>query len=119
MANAKTELLYNLTQLEKRKGRPIPIKCATISGGTYHWYHDEYVHNKMDINLREGHSIGEYEEFLHKLDFEYDNGYGGQILYGTVWLTEDNTWFERGEYDGSEWWEHRECPSIPDELKIK
>ena len=119
MANAKTELLYNLTQLEKRKGRSIPVKCATISGGTSHWYHDEYVKNKMDINLREGHSIGEYEEFLHKLDFEYDNGYGGQVLYGTVWLTEENTWLERGEYDGSEWWEHKECPQIPDNLKAE
>ena len=117
MANAKEELLRHLADLEKRKGRSIPIKCATISGGTFHWYWDEYVKNKMDINLREGHSIGEYEEFLHKLDFEYDNGYGGQVLHGTVWLTEENTWLSRGEYDGSEWWEYNECPQVPNELK--
>jgi hypothetical protein len=117
MANAKEELMIQLKQLVIKKGRSIPIKCATISGGTSHWYHDEYVKNKMDINLREGHSIGEYEEFLHKLDFEYDNGYGGQVLHGTVWLTEENTWLERGEYDGSEWWEYKECPQIPDKLK--
>ena len=36
-----------------------------------------------------------------------------------IWLMEEGTWIERGEYDGSEWWEYRECPSIPDELKIK
>jgi hypothetical protein len=46
------------------------------------------------------------------LDFEYDNGYGGQELYGTVWLV-DETWLSRGEYDGSEWWEHNVLPVIP------
>ena len=117
MANAKTELLYNLTQLEKRKGRSIPIKCATITRESYHWYNDEYVEDRKSIDLREGHSIGEYEEFLHRLDFQYDNGYGGQQVYGMVWLKEENTWMERGEYDGSEWWEYKKCPKVPDELK--
>ena len=73
------------------------------------------VHDLID--LREGYHIGEYEEFLHRLDFEYDNGYGGQQVYGTVWLKEDNTWLERGEYDGSEWWDYKKCPSVPEELK--
>jgi hypothetical protein len=36
----------------------------------------------------------------------------GQELYGTVWL-EDGTWLSRGEYDGSEWWEHNVLPPIP------
>jgi hypothetical protein len=30
---------------------------------------------------------------------------------------EENTWLERGEYDGSEWWEHNKCPKIPEGLK--
>ena len=59
----------------------------------------------------------EYEEFLQKLNFEYDAGYGGQELHGMIWLKEENTWMERGEYDGSEWWEYRKCPKVPDELK--
>jgi len=49
---------------------------------------------------------------LQVLDFRYDGGYGGQELFGTVWL-KDGTWMERGEYDGSEWWEHRTRPEIP------
>ena len=40
------------------------------------------------------------QSFLNDLNFEYDSGYGGQELYGTVWF-KDNTWAGRGEYDGS------------------
>jgi hypothetical protein len=29
----------------------------------------------------------------------------------------DGTWSERGEYDGSEWWNYQKCPDIPSELK--
>jgi hypothetical protein len=29
-----------------------------------------------------------------------------------VWL-DDGTWLSRGEYDGSEWWEHNQLPTIP------
>lgn len=53
---------------------------------------------------------GELEEVLPRLDFDYDCGYGGQYLYGYIWY-KDGTWSERGEYDGSEWWEHKECPA--------
>jgi hypothetical protein len=49
-------------------------------------------------------------DVLAKLDFEYDNGFGGQSLYGYIW-DKDGTWSERGEYDGSEWWEHKERPA--------
>jgi len=58
------------------------------------------------------------QEFLNKLDFEYDNGFGLQRLFGVVWF-EDGTWATRGEYDGSEWWEVHEIPEIPDHLKIR
>lgn len=55
------------------------------------------------------------KKFLRSLNFEYDNGYGGQELYGTIWY-DDGSWSERGEYDGSEWWEHKKCPEYPVEL---
>lgn len=55
---------------------------------------------------------GRLDKVLPQLDFEYDNGYGGQCLTGTIWYT-DGTWSERGEYDGSEWWEHKERPHLP------
>jgi hypothetical protein len=109
MANAKEELLDHL---ERVKG---VIKCATISHGN-NWYSDENG-EKPSIDLKEGYTPAEYEEFLSKLDFEYDSGYGGQELFGTVWFMEENIWLSRGEYDGSEWWEYNKCPQVPDELK--
>lgn len=44
------------------------------------------------------------------LDFDYDSGYGGQELFGHIWYA-DGTWSNRGEYDGSEWWELVEPPT--------
>ena len=53
---------------------------------------------------------GELADVLPLLNFDYDSGYGGQYLYGYIWY-KDGTWSERGEYDGSEWWEHKERPA--------
>jgi hypothetical protein len=55
---------------------------------------------------------GTLDEVLPKLDFDYDSGYGGQYLDGTIWYS-DGTWSDRGEYDGAEWWARRECPPLP------
>lgn len=55
-----------------------------------------------------------FEEFLkNHLNLFYKNGYGSQQLFGEVWL-DDNSWLERCEYDGSEWWEHRVRPPLPE-----
>lgn len=58
---------------------------------------------------------GTLEEVLPKLNFEYDNGYGSQELRGCIWY-KDGTWSERGEYDGSEWWEHKYCPDRDEDM---
>ena len=87
--NAKQELLDAI--------KSIGIKCATIERSV----------------LKLNYSKEDYNDFLDSLDFMYDNGYGSQSLYGVVWL-EDGTWLTRGEYDGSEWWEHHKLPEIPE-----
>jgi hypothetical protein len=69
-----------------------------------------------DYDLKEGHSITELEEFLDSFDFDYDEDYGTQHIYGTVWF-ESGMWAERGEYNGSEWWSLKYRPDIPDNLK--
>jgi hypothetical protein len=102
LRNAKLELLEAVRDYE--------VLAATIThrsifaGGANH-----------DAILKVGHTQADWETFLGLLDFKYDAGYGGQELYGTVWFTDD-TWLERGEYDGSEWWDHNICPTLPDEL---
>lgn len=52
---------------------------------------------------------GPLDEILTLLDFEYDNGFGAQMLFGYIWYC-DGTWSERGEYGGSEWWVHKFRP---------
>lgn len=100
MENAKQELLDAIKGVSR-------LKCATI----------ELRHCRMpkSVKLKVGYIENEYNDFLKELDFEYDSGYGGQQLFGTLWH-EDGTWQERGEYDGSEWWIHSQLPEIPLEL---
>ena len=40
----------------------------------------------------------------------YDSGYGSQKLFGTI-VFKNSAWLERGEYDGSEWWQFKKMPS--------
>lgn len=114
MTNAKEELL---NALERTEG---VVKCAYIKcqRDSYWDDSDDYI-QPAPILLKEGYTPTDYTEFLDKLNFEYDAGYGGQELYGMVWLMEDHAWLDRGEYDGSEWWAYSKCPSVPDELKSK
>jgi hypothetical protein len=108
-ANAKQEILELIGIIIPEETKtPLEasphIKCATIecdSGKT--------------INLKVDWTDEEFKTFLDQMDFEYDNGYGTQELFGTLWLT-DGTWLERAEYDGSEWWSHKFVPKIPNYL---
>jgi len=86
------------------------VKCA-------HVYGDEYYQSDLNAKLCIGYNTYDLANFLNALRFNYKNGFGGQFLFGTIWY-EDGTWSERGEYDGSEWWEHRSCPAIPEDLKL-
>lgn len=104
MTNAKKEL----EQLLEGKAK---VKCAQITKGYY--YGDEEPCLKFILKVN--HTEDDFQSFLKSLNFDYNSGYGGQELFGTIWL-EDGTWCTRGEYDGSEWWEHNQLPKIPSEL---
>lgn len=86
------------------------VKCAMV------YKQESYWEDGPKILLPVGYNLVQYENFLDQLNFTYDSGYGGQELFGIIWY-EDGSWSERGEYDGSEWWEHNELPEIPEELK--
>lgn len=111
MKNALEELL---SILERNK---CTIRCATIKRDIGYWDDADAYIAEEPIILREGYTSEEYQEFLHRIDFDYDAGYGMQEIDGTIWLMKPNTWLTRGEYDGSEWWEYNECPTVPEELK--
>ncbi len=101
--NAKNEFVKHVENKE--------VKCAWINFGCD--WDDDFL--SLNLELPINYSNEQFEEFLNKLNFEYDNGYGTQYLQGTIWYT-DGTWSDRGEYDGSEWWQHQSVPNIPDSL---
>ena len=104
MTNAKGELL------EMLKNDASKIKCATINY-EFGWK----KHKDKEFKLPIYHTDLELASFIENLDFKYDSGFGGQELFGIVWL-KDGTWLSRKEYDGSEWWEYDVFPEIPKEL---
>ena len=59
---------------------------------------------------------GSLSEVLTLLDFQYDSGFGAMRLNGYIWY-KDGTWSERGEYDGSEWWEYKKLPEKDIEIE--
>ena len=89
MINAKDELLEHIN------GRDVDFIKITFG--------DTYAEIQLKIE-------GTLSEVIKQLDFNYDEGFGGQNLFGNIWYT-DGTWSDRGEYDGSEWWQHQEVPS--------
>ena len=54
-----------------------------------------------------------FEELARKTD--YDNGWGAAEIRTDLIIVGWNWWLERNEYDGSEWWEFRTMPVIPNE----
>lgn len=103
MGNVREEL--QKTFKDDNKDINDVIAFSLVLGGG--WYSDP-------IFKKEG------QEFSWELipeDLEYDSGYGSQELFGTI-LFKDNTWLERGEYDGQEWWEYRSPPTISEIINV-
>lgn len=58
--------------------------------------------------------IGSFDDFMKLADIEYDNGYGSNEIEANLKIVGDDWWLERGEYDGSEWWEFKTLPAKPE-----
>lgn len=97
--NAKEEFLEQ-TQNYK-------VVAANISFDCY----DEDEHHAKEYKLNPGYSKNDYDIFLKFLDRVYDCGYGGQELFGIIYC-EDGVWLDRGEYDGSEWYNVHKYPNL-------
>lgn len=67
---------------------------------------------KRNPILYPDHTEEELATFYEQLDFEYDNGYGSQNIFGILWFTNGH-YSDRLEYDGSECWQYHEPPSLP------
>jgi hypothetical protein len=104
MINAKEELKSLLGEVR------LKLECANIYIQTYN--DETYDYDKKHFILKIGHDLNDYVSFINSLDFNYDDGFGWQELYGNLWF-EDGSWAERYEYDGSECWEHKIKPDKP------
>lgn len=93
MTNAKTELLELLKEYK------VELRCGYLEDVAY----ASKTKGKKWL-LKDGYSFKDEATFLEEIDFEYDSGFGSDEIGGILWFT-DGTWADRGEYDGSEWWE--------------
>lgn len=67
----------------------------------------------------EGHYIPVHR-FIELANADYDGGFGSPKVPEDLVVCGDNWWLERGEYDGSEWWEYKTMPIEPDtELNVR
>lgn len=89
-------------------------------------YETEVVMNRVGKRVEDIDWIGSekfgymnWEEFSNLANVEYNSGYGSaEIAQDLVIVFKDSTWFSRGEYDGSEWWDYNRTPKKPEEHKV-
>ena len=103
--NAKDEFLEHLSK------RKLILKSSIIK--IINCY--EPTNNVIFI-LNENYTFNDYDNFLSCLNFNYDDGFDSQKLDGCI-LYDDGTWSDRDEYDGSEWWDYKYCPTIESFIK--
>ena len=103
MMNCKEEFLDHIEDRE--------VLCAEITHQEGYSGQDTDKVYWLDL----GFCPEKLSRFLNNLDFDYDDGYGSQHVFGLIWY-KDGTWSERHEYDGSECWEHRRVPAVPKRL---
>jgi len=53
-----------------------------------------------------------WDLFAEFANVGYDSGCGGHEINGGLVVVGDDWWLERGEYDGSEWWDFKERPRL-------
>ena len=85
---AKTNARFELASALEKAGASI-LAAEIVLG--FDWGHEE----RPRFTLPPMWSRADYFDFSAFMDHEYDSGFGGQNLYGTVWLT-DGSWLERG-----------------------
>jgi hypothetical protein len=62
------------------------------------------------VGSQDGTCFISWEDFSKISDIDYDNGYGGAQIPEDLVIVGSDWWLERGEYDGSEWWEFKTLP---------
>lgn len=75
----------------------------------------EWIGAALDYHQKEW-AVGTWNDFIKlAAKIKYDSGYGGNEIRGSLVIVGKDWWLERGEYDGSEWWEFKRLPTKPTE----
>ena len=64
------------------------------------------------VGTSTGQTIAKEDFIKIASNLEFDDGFGGNEIRSDLVVVGDNWWMERGEYDGSEWWEFKSIPKI-------
>ena len=86
------------------------FETATLDVLAYHNYNIEDIDW---IGCRE-FCVDIQDFFKAASKSEYDPGYGRpEMPFDLIIMMKDGSWFERREYDGSEWWQYTNRPTKP------
>lgn len=100
MATENKSLLQETIDVLSSAGKTISDVRFVVSGGRW-------------LDRGDKLQLGSWDDFAKLADIKYDSGYGSAEINTTLKIVGDNWWLERGEYDGSEWWEFKTIPSKP------
>ncbi len=103
MDNAKEEFLE---EIKDKK-----LVCARIGVDRY-----DFGQKIKWFVLKNNYSEEDFKLFCEELSFEYDGGFGSQELFGII-LFEDS-FSNRHEYDGSEYWDNHKMPTVEEVVTI-
>lgn len=110
--NAKQEFFNAIRQEFFNGVRHSSVRCAFI----------QYDPNGQDemtgdlFRLPLNYTSEQWNDFIEKLDFEYEADSGYSVLSGCIWL-ENNVWLERYmDEKECEYWILKQYPEIPEDL---
>ena len=109
MSKDVNELNFKDETIERIKSRQVREYYLEYLGSTFEKEGVQVYKGKGDINWDKIPS-----EYL-----EYYAGYGTQYWDGWITFKDSNSWLERVEYDGSEWWSEYSKPSLQNEEEYK
>ena len=76
------------------------------------------VKDVLWVGTSDGKQTCSWEQFSKIANIEYDNGFGGSEIGENLVVVGESWWLERGEYDGSEWWEFKSTPRLKSKTKM-
>lgn len=73
-------------------------------------FHEKNVSDVLWVGSFDGEYSMAWEEFAIIANVDYDDGFGSQKIAKDLVVVGRGWWMERGEYDGSEWWDFKTKP---------